>query len=154
MIWAALGELVHHSQRSRSRMQSFASRLVPTRQWSTAAVAAEAQQQPTQRMNLCNAVNDALAVALEKNERACVFGEDVSFGGVFRCTVGLADRFGKERVFNTPLCEQGIAVGLADRFGKERVFNPPLCEQGIAVGLADCFGKEPVFDTPLCEQGI
>ncbi|KAA8542956.1 hypothetical protein F0562_024119 [Nyssa sinensis] len=45
-----------------------------------------------------------------------VFGEDVGFGGVFRCTTGLADRFGKHRVFNTPLCEQGIvgfAVGLA-----------------------------------------
>jgi len=35
-----------------------------------------------------------------------VFGEDVSFGGVFRCTTGLADQFGKKRVFNTPLCEQ------------------------------------------------
>lgn len=35
-----------------------------------------------------------------------IFGEDVSFGGVFRCTVGLADQFGKSRVFNTPLCEQ------------------------------------------------
>lgn len=37
---------------------------------------------------------------------AYVFGEDVGFGGVFRCTTGLADRFGKSRVFNTPLCEQ------------------------------------------------
>jgi Transketolase, pyrimidine binding domain len=35
-----------------------------------------------------------------------VFGEDVSFGGVFRCTAGLADRFGRARVFNTPLSEQ------------------------------------------------
>ncbi|KDD73200.1 transketolase, partial [Helicosporidium sp. ATCC 50920] len=45
-----------------------------------------------------------------------VFGEDVSFGGVFRCTVGLAERFGRDRCFNTPLCEQGIlgfAVGAA-----------------------------------------
>lgn len=41
-----------------------------------------------------------------------VFGEDVSFGGVFRCTTGLVDRFGKHRVFNTPLCEQ---VFVADR---------------------------------------
>lgn len=37
---------------------------------------------------------------------AYVFGEDVGFGGVFRCTTGLADRFGRSRVFNTPLCEQ------------------------------------------------
>ena len=28
---------------------------------------------------------------------------------MFRCTVGLADKYGKDRVFNTPLCEQGIA---------------------------------------------
>ena len=38
-----------------------------------------------------------------------MFGEDVGFGGVFRCTVGLQEEFGKHRVFNTPLCEQGIA---------------------------------------------
>uniref|UniRef100_A0A8C4WWS8 2-oxoisovalerate dehydrogenase subunit beta, mitochondrial n=1 Tax=Eptatretus burgeri TaxID=7764 RepID=A0A8C4WWS8_EPTBU len=41
-----------------------------------------------------------------------IFGEDVAFGGVFRCTVGLRDKYGKDRVFNTPLCEQGI-VGFA-----------------------------------------
>jgi 2-oxoisovalerate dehydrogenase E1 component beta subunit len=35
-----------------------------------------------------------------------VFGEDVAFGGVFRCTVGLREVFGQDRVFNTPLCEQ------------------------------------------------
>ena len=38
-----------------------------------------------------------------------IFGEDVAFGGVFRCTVGLQEKHGKSRVFNTPLCEQGIA---------------------------------------------
>jgi hypothetical protein len=37
--------------------------------------------------------------------RALVFGEDVAFGGVFRCTVGLLERYGR-RVFNTPLSEQ------------------------------------------------
>lgn len=47
---------------------------------------------------------------------AVVFGEDVSFGGVFRATSGLAEQFGRDRVFNTPLTEQGIAgfaVGMA-----------------------------------------
>ena len=38
-----------------------------------------------------------------------VFGEDVAFGGVFRCSMGLKEEFGGDRVFNTPLCEQGIA---------------------------------------------
>lgn len=45
-----------------------------------------------------------------------MFGEDVKFGGVFRCSMGLADEFGSERVFNTPLTEQGIVgfgIGLA-----------------------------------------
>lgn len=45
-----------------------------------------------------------------------IFGEDVAFGGVFRCSVSLRERFGDNRVFNTPLCEQGIAgfaIGLA-----------------------------------------
>ncbi|XP_066389159.1 2-oxoisovalerate dehydrogenase subunit beta 1, mitochondrial-like isoform X2 [Miscanthus floridulus] len=58
-------------------------------------------------VNLFTAVNQALHIALDTDPRAYVFGEDVGFGGVFRCTTGLADRFGKNRVFNTPLCEQG-----------------------------------------------
>ena len=64
---------------------------------------------PTKRMNLFTAVNDAMRVAMQTDETACVFGEDVGFGGVFRCSVGLQEEFGAERVFNTPLCEQGIA---------------------------------------------
>jgi 2-oxoisovalerate dehydrogenase E1 component beta subunit len=47
-------------------------------------------------------------------------GEDVGFGGVFRCSVGLQEEFGKERIFNTPLCEQGIAgfaIGYASTGG-------------------------------------
>lgn len=46
-----------------------------------------------------------------------IFGEDVAFGGVFRCTMDLKKHFGADRVFNTPLCEQGIAgfgIGLAN----------------------------------------
>ncbi|GAA5862233.1 hypothetical protein JCM8547_007778 [Rhodosporidiobolus lusitaniae] len=71
---------------------------------------------PTEKMNLYQAVRSALHTVLAKDDKAVVFGEDVSFGGVFRCTMGLADTFGQERVFNTPLTEQGIAgfgIGLA-----------------------------------------
>ena len=35
--------------------------------------------------------------------------QDVAFGGVFRCTQGLQEKFGPNRVFNTPLSENGIA---------------------------------------------
>jgi 2-oxoisovalerate dehydrogenase E1 component beta subunit len=67
-------------------------------------------------MNLYQAINDGLSTILEGDSKAVIFGEDVSFGGVFRCTSSLQDRFGSQRVFNTPLTEQGImgfAIGLA-----------------------------------------
>ncbi|KII89191.1 hypothetical protein PLICRDRAFT_91613 [Plicaturopsis crispa FD-325 SS-3] len=70
----------------------------------------------TRKMNTYQAIRDAMSIALLKDDNAVVFGEDVSFGGVFRCTMGLAEEFGRERVFNTPLTEQGIAgfaIGLA-----------------------------------------
>lgn len=59
-------------------------------------------------MNLFQSINDALSLALAGDESVILFGEDVAFGGVFRCSMGLAENFGAERVFNTPLCEQGI----------------------------------------------
>ncbi|KAL9610387.1 MAG: hypothetical protein Q9167_004897 [Letrouitia subvulpina] len=70
------------------------------------------RNQASNRLNLFQAINSALTHALRKDERALVFGEDVAFGGVFRCTMNLATEFGSERVFNTPLSEQGI-VGFA-----------------------------------------
>ena len=62
------------------------------------------------------AINSAIDVAMKTDPTACIFGEDVAFGGVFRASVDLREKHGKDRVFNTPLCEQGImgfAVGLA-----------------------------------------
>ncbi len=66
---------------------------------------------------LVEAVNLALARALQDDERVVVLGEDVGInGGVFRATVGLQDRFGEHRVLDTPLAETliaGMAVGMA-----------------------------------------
>lgn len=70
----------------------------------------------TEKMTLLQSITNGLDIALASDHTACIFGEDVAFGGVFRCTVGLAEKYGKERVFNTPLCEQGIAgfaIGLS-----------------------------------------
>ncbi|XP_035478888.1 2-oxoisovalerate dehydrogenase subunit beta, mitochondrial isoform X2 [Scophthalmus maximus] len=66
------------------------------------------QYGPTQKMNLFQSITSALDNTLAADPTAVIFGEDVAFGGVFRCTVGLRDKYGKDRVFNTPLCEQGI----------------------------------------------
>ncbi|KAG6080348.1 hypothetical protein E4U15_003360 [Claviceps sp. LM218 group G6] len=76
----------------------------------------EARNGSTRRMNLFQAINDALGTALAEDESVLIFGEDVAFGGVFRCTMKLAETYGAERVFNTPLTEQGIVgfgIGLA-----------------------------------------
>lgn len=66
----------------------------------------------TERQNLYQAINSALSHALRTDQRVMLFGEDVAFGGVFRCSMNLANEFGDDRVFNTPLTEQGI-VGFA-----------------------------------------
>jgi len=66
----------------------------------------------SKRINLFQAVNAALREALSADDKVLLFGEDVAFGGVFRCSMDLANEFGSERVFNTPLSEQGI-VGFA-----------------------------------------
>lgn len=72
---------------------------------------------PTTRMNMFTAINSAMDMAMERDKSALLFGEDVGFGGVFRCSLNLQNKYGKNRVFNTPLCEQGIAgfaIGVAN----------------------------------------
>jgi 2-oxoisovalerate dehydrogenase E1 component beta subunit len=66
------------------------------------------------QMNMLHAINNALDIAMGEDERTLCFGEDVGhFGGVFRATSGLQDKYGKLRCFNTPLVEQGI-IGFAN----------------------------------------
>lgn len=68
-------------------------------------------------ISLVEAINLALAYELAHDKNVVVLGEDVGVnGGVFRATVGLQQRFGKERVLDTPLAENmlaGMAVGMA-----------------------------------------
>lgn len=66
------------------------------------------------QMNMLQAINNALFTAMGSDEKVMVFGEDVGqFGGVFRATSNLQEKFGRGRVFNTPLVEQGI-IGFAN----------------------------------------
>ena len=68
-------------------------------------------------MNMVDAINSAMDVAMDRDPDVIVLGEDVGyFGGVFRATVGLQKKYGKTRVFDTPITECGIvgvAVGMA-----------------------------------------
>ncbi|GAB2590031.1 alpha-ketoacid dehydrogenase subunit beta [Nitrincola alkalisediminis] len=66
------------------------------------------------KINLLQAINQALDSTLAQNDLAICFGEDVGhFGGVFRATSHLQEKYGKQRCFNTPLTEQGI-IGFAN----------------------------------------
>ncbi len=70
-----------------------------------------------QRINMVTAIRRTLDQELEANPRVLVFGEDVGpKGGVHAVTLGLQEKFGKTRVFDTSLNEEGIvgrAVGMA-----------------------------------------
>ena len=60
-------------------------------------------------MSMIEAIRSAHEIAMERDDRVVVFGEDVGyFGGVFRCTQGLQEKFGKDRCFDSPISEAGI----------------------------------------------
>ena len=69
------------------------------------------------RLNVVEAIDQALGQEMERDETVIVLGEDVGKdGGVFRATDGLVERFGEDRVIDTPLAESGIvgfAIGMA-----------------------------------------
>lgn len=71
----------------------------------------------SKKATLIDAVTMALAWEMEHDERVIVLGEDVGMnGGVFRATAGLQERFGRDRVQDTPLAEAmiaGMSIGLA-----------------------------------------
>jgi pyruvate dehydrogenase E1 component beta subunit len=77
-------------------------------------------------LTLAKALNSGLRAAMDADPKVLVMGEDVgTLGGVFRVTDGLRDRFGEQRVIDTPLAESaivGTAIGLAMRGFR------PVCE--------------------------
>tara|TARA_R110002020_G_scaffold62616_1_gene167371 strand:- start:279 stop:1283 length:1005 start_codon:yes stop_codon:yes gene_type:complete len=82
-------------------------------------------------MTMIEAIRDAHAVKMAEDDDVVVFGEDVGyFGGVFRCTAGLQERFGKNRCFDAPINESGIV--------------------GTAIGMA-AFGLRPVVEMQFAD---
>jgi len=90
-----------------------------TTQHSTRALAQDAHpaEGNTSAMTMIQALRSAMDVMLERDDNMVIFGQDVGyFGGVFRCTEGLQAKYGKTRVFDAPISENGI-VGAAIGMG-------------------------------------
>ncbi|MGC9325987.1 MAG: pyruvate dehydrogenase complex E1 component subunit beta, partial [Desulfomonilia bacterium] len=71
---------------------------------------------PGREISLSQAINEAIAEEMERDANVFLWGEDVTLGGYFNVTEGLIERFGKERIIDTPISEYGIiggAVGAA-----------------------------------------
>ncbi|MEQ8242272.1 dehydrogenase E1 component subunit alpha/beta [Fulvivirga sp.] len=69
-----------------------------------------------------DAISDGLKQSLEKHPELVIMGQDVAdYGGVFKITEGFLERFGKDRIRNTPLCESAIiGIGLGMSIKKQK----------------------------------
>ena len=68
---------------------------------------APSKNQTSQR--LVDALSDALKLSMLKHDNLVLMGQDIAeYGGVFKITEGFVEKFGKERVRNTPICESAI----------------------------------------------
>ena len=81
----------------------------------------------SEKVVMVDAINHALSEEMDWNNKMVIFGEDVADpkGGVFTATRGLSNKFGKDRVFNSPLAEASIV--------------------GTAIGMS-CSGWKPVIE--------
>ncbi|WP_420413854.1 alpha-ketoacid dehydrogenase subunit beta [Roseibium sp.] len=83
------------------------------------------------QMTMIEAIREAHDVAMGADKRVVVYGEDVGFfGGVFRCTAGLQEKYGKSRCFDAPINESGIV--------------------GTAIGMA-AYGLKPVIEIQFAD---
>ncbi|MEL7394755.1 MAG: alpha-ketoacid dehydrogenase subunit beta [Pseudomonadota bacterium] len=83
------------------------------------------------QMTMIEAIRDAHDVAMGGDNRVVVYGEDVGFfGGVFRCTAGLQEKYGRSRCFDAPINESGIV--------------------GTAIGMA-AYGLKPVIEIQFAD---
>ncbi len=75
------------------------------------------QQQPGTEKKFIQAIHEALDLSMQAHPNLVLMGQDIAeYGGAFKVTEGMMDRYGKERVRNTPLCESaivGAALGLS-----------------------------------------
>src|SRR5579864_5909971 len=85
--------------------------------WTRTCMPETATQTRVRELTFGEAIREALAEEMRRDERVCVIGEDVAEAGTpFKVLSGLVEEFGKERVLDTPISEAGftgLAVGAA-----------------------------------------
>ena len=68
-------------------------------------------------MRLVDAISNALSLSMQHHDNLIIMGQDIAeYGGVFKITDGFSNKFGKDRIRNTPICESSIlsaALGLS-----------------------------------------
>ena len=84
----------------------------------------------TKSMRFIDAIADGMNLAMEKHPNLVLMGQDIAdYGGVFKITDGLMEKYGKQRVRNTPLCESAI---LGAGFGLSISGNKAMVEMQFA----------------------
>lgn len=99
------------------------SQIIPSPQKETQEVYAPFEQkvifpkEKKREIRFVDAISEGLRQSMERFDKSVIMGQDIAeYGGVFKITEGFTDRFGRERVRNTPLCESaivGAALGLS-----------------------------------------
>ena len=94
----------------------------------------------TTDLTMLQAVNEALHLEMARDDRVVVLGQDVARnGGVFRATEGLFEKFGEDRVVDTPLSE-GVIVGAAVGAGTGTCVGSRLGD-GVGFGVGSGVGR-------------
>lgn len=92
-------------------------------------------------ISVADAVNEAIAEEMARDETVFLWGEDVTLGGYFNVTLGLADRFGHSRIIDTPISENAIVGGAV---GAAMAGLRPICEILFSDFLTCCM--DPILN--------
>lgn len=93
----------------------------------------------TKKVRFIDAISEGLYQSMEQNPELVLMGQDIAeYGGVFKVTAGFVEKFGKERVRNTPLCESAV-VGTGLGLALENI--PNVVEMQFADFVSEAFNQ-------------